>query len=175
VKSEAEHKRKTMEQTMKKQENAKIVRDTTGYGDQVNVDKLRFSAEAPHEEAVLGILLLHPELGKETAGLLEPEDFATSFNRKLWNLFRGDLAEGAEPELNADGTLTPAEIGAVSGYRAARATLGSNDMETLRSHIGTLKEMRSKREYEGRIKEDPAVLQEYLALLRKNNQNKNSE
>ena len=175
VKSEAEHKRKTMEKTMKKQENAKIVRDTTGYGDQVNVDKLRFSAEAPHEEAVLGILLLHPELGKETAGLLEPEDFATSFNRKLWNLFRGDLAEGSEPELNADGTLTPAEIGAVSGYRAARATLGSNDMETLRSHIGTLKEMRSKREYEGRIKEDPAVLQEYLALLRKNNQNKNCE
>ena len=175
VRTEAENKRRTMEKSAKKQENAKITQNTTGYGDRVNTDKLRFSAEAPHEEAVLGILLLHPELGKEAGILPEPEDFATSFNRKLWELFREDLAEGIEPELNADGTLTPAEVGAAAGYRAARAKLGGNDRETLRSHVEILKDLRSRRDYDGRVKEDPAALQEYLSLLRKQNQNKNSQ
>ncbi|MBQ8323685.1 MAG: DNA primase [Clostridia bacterium] len=175
LRNEAESKRRTMEKNAKKQEHSKITRDATGYGDQVNTDKLRFSSEAPHEEAVLGILLLHPELGKELAPLLEPEDFATSFNRKLWELFRTDFAAGIDPELTADGSLSPREIGAAEGYRAARATLGSNDGDTLRSHIDTLKDLRSRREYDGRVKEDPGALREYLALLRKQNQNKNSE
>jgi DNA primase len=175
IRTEAEAKRKGMEKTAKKQENAKITQNLTGMGDRVNSDKLRFSAEAPHEEATLGILLLHPELGKEAASMLEAEDFATSFNRKLWELFRTDLAEGNEPELNPDGVLSSGEVGAVAGYRAARQRLGGNDMDTLRSHIENLKELRSRREYDGRVKEDPAALQEYLALLRKQNQNKNSE
>ncbi len=175
LRTEAENKRRAMERSAKKQENAKITRNTTGYGDRVNTDKLRFSSEAPHEEAVLGILLLHPELGKEIGQLPEAEDFATSFNRKLWELFREDFARGNEPQLNAEGTLTPAEVGAAEGYRAARARLGGNDIDSLRSHVEILKDLRSRREFDGKVKEDPAALQDYLALLRKQNQNKNSQ
>ncbi len=176
LRDEAEKRRKTRQTKAKKEEMAKVNQTISGYGDRVNTDKLRFSSEAPHEEAVLGILLLHPELGIEAASLLTLQDFATAFNRKLWELFSADFAAGTEPELTADGALTPAEIGTAEGYRASRSVLGSNDRDTLRSHIDTLREMRSRREYDARISQNPADgLSEYLALLRNQNKNQNSQ
>jgi hypothetical protein len=83
---------------------------------------------------------------------------------------------GNEPELTADGTLTPAEIGTIEGYRASRSVMGSNDEETLNSHIKSLLEMRSRREYDSRIDESPAAgLGEYLSLLRNKTKDQNSQ
>jgi DNA primase len=176
LRDEVEKRRKSLQTKAKKQEVAKMNQALSGYGDRVNTDKLRFSSEAPHEEAVLGILLLHPELGKNAAVKLTPQDFATGFNRKLWELFSADFASGNEPELTADGTLTPAEIGTVESYRASRSVMGSNDEETLNSHIKSLLEMRSRREYDSRIDESPAAgLGEYLALLRNKTKDQNSQ
>ncbi len=167
LRDEAEKKRRIFESKERKQAHARAVQDNAGYGDTVNTDKLRFSSEAPHEEAVLGILLLHPELGVKVADLLTDDDFATAFNRKLWELFKGDFAAGTEPELTADGALTPREVGAAEGYRASRAKLGSHDEATLLSHANTLHEMRSRRDYEQKIADNPTdALAEYLAALR---------
>lgn len=175
LRDEAEHKRQILESKAKKQERTRAAQQSAGYGDTVNTDKLRFSSEAPHEEAVLGILLLHPEFGKKTAGSLAREDFVTAFNRKLWDLFQNDFASGTEPELTADGELTPREVGAAEGYRAARASLGGNTEEALLAHVNALKEMRSRREYDVRIANNPTdALEEYLAVLR-NKKDKKSE
>ncbi len=168
MRDEAERRRRKEEARIGKQEKGRILQNAAGYGDTVNRDKLRYSSEASHEEAVLGILLLHPELGKQ-AEALQPEDFATAFNRKLWELFRKDFLAGEEPELTADGALTPREVGTAEGYRAARATLGGNTKEELLSHIRTLRESRIRREYEEKIEQNPAdALNAYLAHLRKN-------
>ena len=176
LRDEVEKRHKGQQTRAKKQETEKVNQAISGYGDRVKTDKLRFSSEAPHEEAVLGILLLHPELGKEAVPMLSPQDFATSFNRRLWELFVADFASGNEPELSADGALKPAEIGTAEGYRASRSVMGSNDMDTLRSHIQALCEMRSRREYDSRIDENPAGgLGEYLSLLRNQNKNQNSQ
>ncbi len=167
LRDEAERKRRILESKERKQARTQAMQNSAGYGDTVNTDKLRFSSEAPHEEAVLGILLLHPELGVKVVGILTDDDFATAFNRKLWELFKGDFASGTEPELTADGVLTPREVGAAEGYRAARAKLGSNDEETLLSHAKTLHEMRSRRDYDAKIADNPTdALAEYLAALR---------
>lgn len=175
LRDEAEHKRKILESKAKKQERVRAVQNSAGYGDTVNTDKLRFSSEAPHEEAILGMLLLHPEFGKKAAELLESEDFATAFNRKLWDLFKSDFAAGTEPFLTADGELTPREIGAAEGYRASRASLGGNTEEAVLAHVNALKDMRSRREYDAKIAENPtAGLEEYLASLR-NKKDKKSE
>ena len=175
LRDEAEKKRRIFESKERKQAHAKAVQDSAGYGDTVNTDKLRFSSEAPHEEAVLGILLLHPELGSKVVDLLTEDDFATAFNRKLWELFKSDFANGTEPELTADGALTPREIGTAEGYRASRAKLGSNDESTLLSHANTLHEMHSRRDYEQKIADNPTdALAEYLAALR-NKKDKKSE
>lgn len=168
MREEAERRRRKEEARAGKQERGRILQNAAGYGDTVNRDKLRYSSEASHEEAVLGILLLHPELGKQAAHL-QPEDFATAFNRRLWELFRAELCAGEEPELTAGGALTPREVGTAEGYRAARASLGGNTEEALLSHIRTLQEARLRREYEKKIEQNPAdALNEYLAHLRKN-------
>lgn len=173
LRDEAEHRRKRLERSTRKQEQTHAVQTAAGYGDTVNREKLRYSSEAPHEEALLGILLLHPEYGKQAAELLHPEDFATEFNRKIWQLFQTDFVQGVQPDFHAGGVLTPREIGTAEGYRASRASLGGNTEEALLAHIRALQELRSRREYDRRIEENPAdALGEYIAHLR--NQNKES-
>lgn len=167
-KEEVEKRRRILEARERKQDATRAVQTAAGYGDAVNRDKLRYASEAPHEEAILGILLLHPEFGKEIAPLLAPEDFATGFNRKLWELFSPSFAAGIEPDLSAGGELTPREVGAAEGYRASRATLGGNTEDALQAHVRALRELRQKLEYDKKIEQNPAdALQEYLERLRK--------
>ncbi len=175
LKDEAEHRRRLLEGRSKKQEKTRAAQTAAGYGDTVNRDKLRYSSEAAHEEAVLGILLLHPEYGKQAAAQLQVSDFATAFNRRLWELFCGEFAAGTEPELNAGGELTAREIGTVEGYRASRASLGGNTEEALLSHIRALQDFRARREYDVKIEQNPAdALQEYLTRFRKNDRTETS-
>lgn len=171
-KEEVERKRKTLEAKNRKQEAARVLQTAAGYGDAVNPDKLRYSSEAPHEEAILGILLLHPEFGPNAVQLLAPEDFATAFNRKLWELFSPSFAAGTEPDLASDGALNVREVGAAEGCRAARATLGGNTEEALQGHIRALKTLREKQTYEEKIEKSPAdALKEYLETLRSRKEN----
>lgn len=168
LKEETEKQRRISESKSRRQEKKAALEAASGYGDTVNRDRLRYSAEAPHEEAVLGILLLHPEFGVRAAKELTAEDFATGFNRKLWELFSADFAAGEEPELTAGGVLTVKEAGAAEGYRAMRVSLGGNTEEELFSRIGALKRLRTKKEYEKQIEESPADgLEAYLQYLRK--------
>lgn len=167
LKDEVERQHKTLLARNRKQEATRAVQKAAGYGDTVNPDKLRYSSASPHEEAILGILLLHPEFGKTASSMLAPEDFATAFNRKLWELFSPAFAAGEDPDLTADGTLNVREAGTAEGYRAARVTLGGNTEETLHGHIRALKTLREKQAYEKKIEQDPAVaLREYLETLR---------
>ena len=167
LKKEMERQYRIAESAARKQQKKTALETATGYGNAVNRDKLRFASETAHEEAVLGILLGHPELGADAAKRLEPEDFATELNRKLWEAYRESFAEGNSPDMTANGTLTPAESGAAEGYRASRMGIGSGCGEELLSHITALREARTKKEYEKKIEERPADgLDEYLRLLR---------
>jgi len=148
-----------------------------GYGDTPNADKLRFSSEASHEEAILGILLVRCDLGPVAAKLLEEGDFATALNKKIFALFREDFAAGNEIMLSKDGVLTPKEIGALEGCRAARLKLGDNNEEALRSQIKALKELRKRADYDKILEADPSGgLKEYLESLKnKANDNKTED
>ena len=152
----------------RKKQTAQAAQSLLDYGDDVNPDKLRYSSEASHEEAVLGILLLKPEFGKAAAEELETEDFATDFNRRLWTLYAPAFAEGNEPDLTGGGELSVREIGTAEGYRAARATLGDNTEQVLAEHIKALRGFREKKSYDEALERAPAdALTAYLAAARK--------
>ncbi|MBR4798861.1 MAG: DNA primase [Clostridia bacterium] len=139
----------------------------SGYGDTPNTDKLRFSSEASHEEAILGILLVRSDLGPAAVSLLTEDDFATALNKKIFALFRDDFAAGEQPVLSKDGALTPREAGALESCRAARLALGDNTEEALRSQIKALKELRARSDYDKRIESDPTGgLKEYLESMK---------
>ena len=158
-KTERAARRKNMQKLMEKQ---------TGVADTVNTDKVRMVSEAGHEEAIIGILLVHPEFGPKAVGLLEEDDFVTSFNRRVWTLFRGDWEKGEEPDPNAGGELKPPEVGEISGYRVSVESLGGGSDGELYGHIEALKNARRKKEMGKRMEEDPeGVLNAYLEDLRR--------
>ena len=160
----------------KAEQGKKALRDQSGYGAVANTDKLRFSSEAAHEEAVLGILLTRSDFGPIALKRLEIDDFATSLNKKIFELFKEDFEAGREITLSKDGVLTAKEIGALEKCRAARLELGSITLDTLNGHIDALKSLRERSEYDKKIEEDPAgALLDYLNKKKKEKSDKQEE
>ncbi len=168
IRTEVERKAKKQDAKAKKAVVNNALREQSGFGGSANSDKLRFSSEASHEEAILGLLLIRSDFGPEAVKQLTEDDFATALNKKIFNLFREEFAEGREIVLSKDGVLTAREIGALENCRASRLELGDITLTALNSHIKALKELRERSEYDKKIEQDPAsALTEYLNKKKK--------
>ena len=168
VRTEVERKAKKQDAKAKKTVVNNALREQSGFGGSANSDKLRFSSEASHEEAILGLLLIRSDFGPQAVKQLTEDDFATALNKKIFNLFREEFAEGREIVLSKDGVLTAREIGALENCRASRLALGDITLTALNSHIKALKELRERSEYDKKIEQDPAsALTEYLNKKKK--------
>ncbi len=164
---EVERKAKRQDAKAKKQVVNNALREQSGFGGNANADKLRFSSEASHEEAILGLLLIRSDFGPEAVKQLTESDFATALNKKIFTLFYDEFSEGREVVLSKDGVLTPREIGALENCRASRLALGDITVSALNSHITALKSLRERSEYDKKIEQDPAnALNEYLNKLK---------
>ena len=142
------------------------IRRSMGYGDQVNTDRIRFSAAAAAEEKILGIMLSRPDVTANACKTLCEDDFITEFGRKVFLLFKDDFAAGAETSLSKDGALTPQQTGAVAKMIAARSAFPGAGAESLGQLIQALKNEKKKRDYDKKIEEDPAALDEYIRSLK---------
>ena len=172
IRTEVERKAKRQDAKIKKEIVNNALREQSGFGGSANGDKLRFSSEASHEESILGLLLIRSDFGPEALKRLEEDDFATSLNKKIFNLFRDDFAEGREIVLSKDGVLTAKEMGALENCRASRLELGDITLTALNSHIDALKELRKRNEYDKKIEQDPVnALSEYLNMKKKKKSN----
>lgn len=176
LRTEVERKYKQTDNKAKKEQGKSALREQSGFGGGANSDKLRFSSEAAHEEAILGLLLIRSDFGPEAVKRLTEDDFATSLNKKIFALFREDFAEGKEILLSKDGILTAREIGALENCRASRLELGDITLTALNSHISALKELRERNEYDKKIEEDPLnALNEYLTKIKNKKSNKQED
>lgn len=176
LRTEVERKYKQTDNKAKKEQGKSALREQSGFGGGANSDKLRFSSEAAHEEAILGLLLIRSDFGPEAVKHLTEDDFATSLNKKIFALFREDFAEGKEILLSKDGILTAREIGALENCRASRLELGDITLTALNSHINALKELRERNEYDKKIEEDPLnALNEYLTKIKNKKSNKQED
>lgn len=176
LRTEVESKYKRRDNKAKKEQVRNALREQSGFGGGANSDKLRFSSEAAHEEAILGLLLIRSDFGPEAVNSLSEEDFATALNKKIFSLFKEDFAEGREIVLSKDGVLTAREIGALENCRASRLELGDITQTALTSHIAALKELRERNEYDKKIEEDPLnALNEYLSKIKNKKSNKQED
>ncbi len=172
VRSEVERLYAKQDRKAKKAIVKDALREQSGFGGSVNADKLRFSSEASHEEAILGLLLIRSDFGPSVISRLSEDDFATSLNKKIFTLFRDDFAEGREVVLSKDGVLTAREMGALENCRASRLELGDITLTALNSHIDALKALHQRNEYDKKIESDPAgALNEYLNKIKKKKSN----
>lgn len=151
----------------RKEQGKNALKEQSGFGGNANADKLRFSSEASHEEQILGLLLIRSDFGPEAVKRLTADDFATSLNKKIFELFFDDFSEGREIVLSKDGILTAREIGALENCRASRLELGDITLSALNSHIDSLKTLRERSNYDKKIESDPAAaLNEYLNMIK---------
>lgn len=168
IRTEVERKFQRQEKKARKEQGNIALKEQSGFGGGANSDKLKFSSEASHEESILGLLLIRSDFGPEAMKRLSADDFATGLNRKIFELFKDDFAEGREVVLSKDGVLSAKEIGALENCRASRLELGDITINALNSHIDALKTLRKRSEYDKKIENDPTnALNEYLNEIKK--------
>ncbi len=168
VLTDVEHKATAKAKRAKRDYAQKSLQSTMGFGDKVNKDRLRFASEVMTEQAILGTLLLFPELAPRGLEFLDENSFVTEFNKKIFGLFAEELRQGKDVVLSKNGILTGEEIGVVSGYIANRRKLGPATPEHLKELIDQLERQRYRLEVEEQIKENPVDgITDYLASLKK--------
>lgn len=173
VLDDVERKAKSYENKQKKALASKSIQETSGFGEKVNRDKLRFSGETMLEEAILGIMLLHPDLALTVLKTIDEDCFVTDFNRRVFNLFKDDFSVGREAVLSKNGILSPDEISTVTRYIAARRKFNENTESMLSTLITSLKEQKNKRDYDKKIGENPLEgLTEYINEIKNNSSKK---
>ncbi|MGM9680640.1 MAG: DNA primase [Eubacteriales bacterium] len=129
--------------TEKREETTRLMRQSAGIGDRVNPDRMKNLRAASAEDAIFGILMIHPEYIGElrNQGLLpKEEDFVSSFGKKVYGLMLACSESGAfdESVLNAD--LTEDEIGRLNRLRIGRRDLSDNSVKILLECYQTLQD-----------------------------------
>ena len=118
----------------------KIVSDTLGYGDRINRDFVGNAKAARAEEAIIGILLLRPELVPEIKKGRVPlaaDDFVTQFNKRVFEAILDCEGKCDIGLLGQDFSVE--EIDRITAMQVKRASLTKNDLEVLTDNVRTLK------------------------------------
>ncbi len=127
-----------------------IARSAQGLGDRINPDRVGNTRANGAEEAILGILLLYPELmgtvQKDPLSLHE-EDFVTAFHARVFAELVRQSADGGSFDFGRLGErFTSDEIGRITYLSVKRSHLTQNNDEVLRDCVRTLKAEKTKSE-----------------------------
>ena len=149
----------------KKEASKRLTQSLTGFGDKVNPDYAKSPAVARYEEAVLGLLLLHPEHRKTAfAGLLTENDFFTELGRRVFTFLRDADARG-ETAFYFDEDFSTDEVGRITRMKRSRLSLTDNGEAVFREAAATLKDAVRKKRTEDK-EMSPEELDGFLADLR---------
>lgn len=150
----------------KKKEVELVHRTAAGYGDRINLDKIKELRAASCEEALLGMMMAFPEyIGKEPAGVgrILPDDFLTTFGRRAYEAITQVYEENGSFDIGAlSDKFTPDEISRLVKLTLDRQNL-RNDDEVFAEYAAALKREAQERRI---AEEDPL---EYVKRLREEN------
>ena len=149
IKAETEKIRRKKITADKREEKQTIFRQTEGYGDRINPDKLKNVKAARAEEAILGMMLLGNEYIKKIKDKeieLSGDDFFTEFNKRVYieiiNLADGEI--GFDEGLLAR-TFSVDEMGRIIKMKIDRSSLVNNE-EIFKECVMRLKQDNNKNE-----------------------------
>ena len=148
LKNDVNRAKKSREKRENREAEEKIMRETRGFGDRINPEKVTFHRGARAEEILLGILLLYPEmlslLEKEETGLV-PEDLVTDFNRRVLAKLLALKAEDVPISLSLFAEdFSPDEMGKIAKYQLDREKLSDNGEDVAADCIRIIKEEKTK-------------------------------
>lgn len=136
----------------KKEETEEIRRETLGFGDRVNRDKLTQLRRASCEEVVLGMLIAYPEYIKIAisggeSGLSE-EDFGTDFGRRVFSAISSVYRENDAFDMGVLSEMfTSEEVSRITKLAMERQKL-DNGYAVFKTNVEALRRERIKKENE---------------------------
>ena len=132
-----------------REETRRFMLESGGYGDRINPDYVKNPAAAAAEEAILGILLLHPELYRQLQkgeNPLQADDFFTAFGKKVFTAL-AERIDDPDFEAGALGeSLSVEEMDRVAELRQNRSRLQQNSLTVLQDSVARLRETSARKE-----------------------------
>lgn len=135
------------EKARRQAESQELIQKTMGYRDDVNPDFVKAPAIVRYEEAVLGMILLHPELlsekNKNKVSLTE-EDFFSEFGKRVFAfvLMQSQMKADTDSE-NINEVFTPEEVGRITKMKVSRMLLTDNSTAVFVESVDALKKART--------------------------------
>ncbi|WMJ23796.1 DNA primase [Paludicola sp. MB14-C6] len=106
--------------------------------DKVNPEKKDNLKAALAEEGIIAFLFRHPDCIKNTKEKLSPEDFATTFNKRIYEAMIETYEKQNELVVSSlNYAFSPEEMAGISGILARNSNI-SNNLDTLMSYIDAL-------------------------------------
>lgn len=125
-----------------REETRQFIRQSEGYGDRINPDYVKNPGAAAAEEAILGILLLHPELYgalQKSERPLQSDDFFTAFGKKVFAALAERIDDPAFESGMLGEALSVEEMDRVASLRQNRSQL-QNSLTVLEDSVARLRE-----------------------------------
>lgn len=131
----------------KRGEAKRVQQQSAGYSDRVNPDFIKAPVIARNEETLLGLLLLFPEHRRRVfdEGLVDPEDFFTELNKRIFLFIKAAYIDGDERLARMSEEFSPDEMGRISRIKINRMQLSSNGEEVLLDSVKNLKRSMEKK------------------------------
>ena len=114
-----------------------------GIGDKINPEHSGNPRASAAEEAILGIMMLHPERATDIASgkiTLSEEDFVTSFNRRVFTAVKKLFLDGGRDIGVLGSEFSQAEMGRIYEMQVKREGLDSSSDTVFNDNIRALKE-----------------------------------
>ena len=136
-----------------REESKKIMTASEGYGDRVNPDFVKNPRAAAAEEAIIGIILLHPEYLRElekNGSPITSDDMFTGLGTKIFSAIKevlsGDSFDAASLEGALGEHLEVDELARATKMKIARRSLTNNTVSVVLECLETLKEAKGRSE-----------------------------
>ena len=147
LKADVDKKVRAARRKEKNEELKSVMSVSAGMGNRVNPDYVRNPAAASAEEAILGLILISPELIEpiRKENLLTPDMFQTEFNRRVFAAIMDSVGQdGVMEEGVLSRMFTPDEVGRIIGMKVRRVGLSHNGKEVLKECIARLEKSKTK-------------------------------
>ena len=130
----------------KSNEKNEIIRKASGLGDRINPEAVSNVSANNKEEAILGLMMLRPELLKHASEALTADDFVTTLSKKIFEKISSMFKEYGKFDIGyiqADFSID--EIARITRMVTEREALSINDLDTLDQLIVDLRAEKTKK------------------------------
>lgn len=138
VLEQVEHLRKQQYRRKKSKEWKEIQSGKAVYVDKINPERVKYPKEAKAEEGILYFLLNHPDFVSYILERIQPEQFITSWNQKLFALIIQKIQQDSPLELTYfNEQLSPDEMGRLARILSENRDL-NHTKESLDDYIAVI-------------------------------------